>query len=210
LDHLLVQLNIPIFPENKISFLTSAQKEHLQSSIQHASFEGTSARQSLQRSKVSFKMGMNPPVDEFREYREVEANVSILEHREQNRDVDSWGTLSLLTGCKGSTLLEEDDDRRTPVTVSTVSYFRKLAILAAGLMRFPELPFCFTKGACVSVPLFRLRFTKVLRPGIARRSTLLRDRRDAEGDAWVVAIVVTRRRPRGSNSVALSATFPFL
>ncbi|RZC42041.1 hypothetical protein BDFB_013198, partial [Asbolus verrucosus] len=189
--------------------LTSAQKEHLQSSIQHASFEGTSARQSLQRSNASFSIGTNPPVDEFREYREVEANVSILEHREQKRDMDSCGDiLSLLTGCNGSTLLEEDDDRSIPVSASTCSYFRKLAILVAGLIRLLELPFCLTKGAWVSVPLFRRRFTRVLMPGIARRSTLLRDRRDADGDAWVVATEFTRRRPRGSNNVALSATFP--
>ena len=164
--------------------LTPAQKEHLQSSIQHASFEGTSTRQSLQSSSVSFRMGTNPPVDEFNEYREVEASVSILEHREQKRDVESCGgILSLLTGCRGSTLLEEDDDRRTPVSASTGSYLRKLAMLAAGLIRLAELPFCFTNGAWVSDPLFRRRFTRVLRPGIARRSTLLRDRRDAEGDA---------------------------
>lgn len=108
----------------------------------------------------------------------------MLEHREQKREVDSCGgTLSLLTGCKGSTLLDEDEDRSTPVRANTVSYLRKLAMLAAGLMRFPELPFCFTSGVCVSDPLFRRRFTRVFRPGMARRSTLLRDRRDAEGEA---------------------------
>ncbi|EFA00907.1 hypothetical protein TcasGA2_TC003813 [Tribolium castaneum] len=154
-------------------------------------------------------MGTKPPVDEFSEYRDVDAKVSMLEQREQNREADSCGgTLSLLTGCKGSTLLDEDDDRSTPVSANTVSYFRKLAKLAAGLMRLPELPFCFTRGVCVSEPLFRRRFTSVFMPGIAKRSTLLRDRRDAGGDAWVVAIEVTRRRPRGSSNVALSATFP--
>lgn len=63
------------------------------------SLEGTSTRQSLQ-SKGGSSGGIwtNPPVEEFREYREVEAKVNRLEHREHIRANDACGdTLSLLT-----------------------------------------------------------------------------------------------------------------
>lgn len=74
--------------------------------------EGTSTRHNLHSiGGSSGGTGTKPPVDELREYRELDAKVRRLEHREHMREFEPRGdTLSLLTGWRGSMLLVEDDD----------------------------------------------------------------------------------------------------
>lgn len=184
-----------------------------------ASAEGTSTKHSLQSSGGgSSGTCTNPPVLVSREYREVEANVSKLEHREHTREFEPSGeTRNLLMGWMGSRLLLEAEERRMPVRASTVSHFRRLARLLAGRTRLELLPFRRTKGTefSAAAPLFLLRFTRDLRPGMARK---LRARLDGGGasagaaaaeageGAWGTGRGLVRRRPLGSRRLALSAT----
>lgn len=114
----------------------------------------------MQRSGGPSGTGTNPPVEVFSEYLELEASVNKLEHREQVLDSELGGVRrNLLTGWRGSMLLEDDDDRSTLVSARTVSHFRKLAKLAAGLMRLLQLPSLRTRGDDVSTPGMNIRLS---------------------------------------------------
>lgn len=97
----------------KKSDITSIQKEQSQCFICTTSLEGTSARQSLHKTGgKSIETGTKPPVVEFKEYRELEANVNKLEQREHIRECDEacGNTRRRFVGCRGSILLDDDDD----------------------------------------------------------------------------------------------------
>lgn len=175
--------------------------------------EGTSAKQSLHKTGgKSGGTGTKPPVVEFNEYLDVDANVNRLEHLEHIREfvVDAFGEiLKRFIGCNGSILLDDDDERNTFVNAITVSHFLKLAKLVAGLtmsvLLFVVVVLLTNGDCCVSPPLFRRRLSNDLMPGMASRSTLVvRGRRADVGDAWGIAIdaVTKRRPPRESNNVA--------
>lgn len=113
-----------------------------------ASFKDTSDRHSLHSSGAPpSTIGTNRPVLLFSEYREFDANVSRLEHREHSRDEEVWGdTRRRLTGCRGSMLLVDEPGRRMPDRVSMVSHLGMLARLMEERTEPLELPSSCTSG----------------------------------------------------------------